>query len=147
MLGCQGRKWIHRLPHTPWCLLFSRLVMSDSFGTPWTAAHQASLSMEFPRQEYWGKLLFPPTRDLPDLEIEPASPALQNSLPLSYQGNPRPNPRPHHRMPKPNFSSMHSCSSLILKMSSQCLSGYPKHAKFLQRLKLTWFSILKFKNR
>ena len=21
--------------------------------TPWTAAHQAPLSMEFPRQEYW----------------------------------------------------------------------------------------------
>ena len=28
--------------------------MFDSFATPWTAAHQAPLSMGFSRQEYWG---------------------------------------------------------------------------------------------
>ena len=28
------------------------------FGAPWTAAHQAPLSMEFFRQEYWSGLLF-----------------------------------------------------------------------------------------
>ena len=28
--------------------------MSNSFGTPWTVAHQTPLSMGFPRQEYWG---------------------------------------------------------------------------------------------
>ena len=28
-------------------------VVSDSFATPWTVAHQAPLSMEFSRQEYW----------------------------------------------------------------------------------------------
>ena len=27
--------------------------------TPWTIAHQAPLSMEFPRQEYWSGLPFP----------------------------------------------------------------------------------------
>ena len=27
--------------------------------TPWTVAHQAPLSMEFPRQEYWSGLPFP----------------------------------------------------------------------------------------
>ena len=32
--------------------------------------------MRFPRQEYWGGLLFPPPADLPDPGIEPASPAL-----------------------------------------------------------------------
>ena len=26
---------------------------------PWTGAHQALLSMEFPRQEYWSGLSFP----------------------------------------------------------------------------------------
>ena len=31
---------------------WSRSVVSDS-ATPWTAAHQAPLSMGFPRQEYW----------------------------------------------------------------------------------------------
>ena len=45
--------------------------------TPWTVAHQASLSMEFPRQEYWSGLLFPSPGDLPDPGIKLASPALQ----------------------------------------------------------------------
>ena len=30
------------------------------FATPWTAAHQAPLSMGFPRQEYWSGLPLPP---------------------------------------------------------------------------------------
>ena len=47
-------------------------VMSDS-ATPWTAACQAPLSMEFSRQEYWSVLLCPPPEDLPDLGIEPTS--------------------------------------------------------------------------
>ena len=34
-------------------LLFSHKVVSDSFATPWTVAHQPPLSMEFSRQEYW----------------------------------------------------------------------------------------------
>ena len=34
-------------------LLFSHLVISDSFATSWTVAHQAPLSMGFSRQEYW----------------------------------------------------------------------------------------------
>ena len=29
------------------------------FATPWTVAHQAPLSMEFPRQEHWSELPFP----------------------------------------------------------------------------------------
>ena len=35
------------------------------FVTPWTVAHQASLSMEFPRQEYWRGLPFPSPGDRP----------------------------------------------------------------------------------
>ena len=57
-------------------LLFSRWVVSSSFATPWTVACQAPLSMGFPRQEYWGGLLFPSPGDLPDPGIEPMSPAL-----------------------------------------------------------------------
>ena len=34
------------------------------FATPWTAAHQVPLSMEFSRQEYWSGLPFPPPGDL-----------------------------------------------------------------------------------
>ena len=39
------------------------------------AACQAPLSMGFPRQEYWSGLPFPSPGDLPDLGIEPVSPA------------------------------------------------------------------------
>ena len=45
--------------------------------TPWTAARQAPLSMEFFRQEYWRRLPFPSPGDLSDPGIEPESPALQ----------------------------------------------------------------------
>ena len=45
--------------------------------------------MGFPRPKSWSGLLLPAPGDLPDPEIEPASPALQvDSLPLSEQGNP-----------------------------------------------------------
>ena len=44
------------------------------FATPWTAADQAPLSMEFSRQEYWIGLPFPSPGDLPDPGIEPTSP-------------------------------------------------------------------------
>ena len=47
--------------------------MSDS-ATPWTAVHQAPLSMGFSRQEYWSGLQVPPPKDLPDPGIEPNSP-------------------------------------------------------------------------
>ena len=57
-------------------LLFSCSVISDSFATPWTVAHQTPLSMGFPRQEYWSGLPWPPPGDLPNPGIEPASPAL-----------------------------------------------------------------------
>ena len=39
-------------------------------------ACQASPSMGFSRQEYWGGLPFPPQRDLPDPGIESMSPAV-----------------------------------------------------------------------
>ena len=43
------------------------------FAAPWMVAHQAPLSMGFPRQEYWSGLLFPPPGDLPDPGIKGAS--------------------------------------------------------------------------
>ena len=53
---------------------------------------QTLLSMGFSSQEYWSGLPFPPAWDLPDSEIEPASPvapALQvDSLLLSHWGSP-----------------------------------------------------------
>ena len=64
--------------------LLSRVQLS---ATPWTVAHEAPLSMGFPRQEYWSGVPFPPPGDLPNPGMEPVSPALQaDSLPLSRQG-------------------------------------------------------------
>ena len=54
--------------------LLSRVQL---FGTPWTVAHQAPLSMGFSRQEYWSGLPFPSLGDLPNPRTEPRSPALQ----------------------------------------------------------------------
>ena len=53
------------------------------FKTLRTVARQASLSMEFSRQEYWSGLPFPPPRDLLDPEemwVEPEFPALTGGL-------------------------------------------------------------------
>ena len=50
------------------------------FVTPWAVAHQAPLSMGFPRQEYWSGLPFPSPGDLPDPGIEQASPVLAGRL-------------------------------------------------------------------
>ena len=53
-----------------------RSVVSNPFTTPWTAALQGPLSMEFFRQEYWSGLPFPPPGNLPNPGIEPVSPTL-----------------------------------------------------------------------
>ena len=51
--------------------------------TPGTIAHQAPLSMGFPRQEYWSGLTFPSPGDLPDPGIKPESPVLKADSLLS----------------------------------------------------------------
>ena len=54
------------------CMLscFSRIQL---FVTPWTLARQPPLSMGFSRQEYWSGFPCPPSGDLPNPQIEPAS--------------------------------------------------------------------------
>ena len=59
------------------------------FASAWTAAHQAPLSVEFSRQEYWSGLPCPSPGDLPDPGIKPISPVLQtDSLPTEPPGKP-----------------------------------------------------------
>ena len=63
------------------------------FAILWAIAHQAPLSMEFSRQEYWTVCCHdPPLGDLPDPEIEPASPVFLSlqagSLPAEPRGKP-----------------------------------------------------------
>ena len=90
----QGQIWhsSNRMPvisdNSLVCLL-SHFSCVRLFVTPWTVAHQAPLSMEFSRQEYWSGLPCPPPGDLPNAGSEPRSPALQaDNLPLSHQGSP-----------------------------------------------------------
>ena len=64
------------------CVCISCSVVSDS-ATPWTVAHQATLSLEFSRQEYWSGLPFPSPGGLPNPEIKSRSPALQADSLLS----------------------------------------------------------------
>ena len=55
------------------------------FATPWTVQ-----SMELSRPGCWSGQPFPSQEDLPNLEIEPRSPALQaDSLPAKSQGKPK----------------------------------------------------------
>ena len=109
----QPLKCIHRVPfvspslrfygkgecstQVPFLLNFMKVkklkVLADqlclTLATPWTVAHQAPLSMEFSRQEYWSGWPFPFTGDLPDPGIKPRSPALQaDVLPSEPPGKP-----------------------------------------------------------
>ena len=55
----------------------------------WTVAHQAPLSMNISRQEYWSGLPFPSLGDLPDPGTEPTSPALAGMFfTTEHQGSP-----------------------------------------------------------
>ena len=56
------------------CCLAAKLC--PTLATPWTVAHQAPLSMGFPRKEYWSGLPFPSPGDLSDSGIKPRSPVL-----------------------------------------------------------------------
>ena len=69
-------------------LMLSKLLSCvQLFETLWTVAHQALLSMEFSRQEYWSGLSFPPPGDLPDPGIEVGTPESQaDSLPSEPPG-------------------------------------------------------------
>ena len=64
-----------------------KVLVTQSYPTPWTVAHQTPLSMGFSRQEYWSGLPFPSPGDFPDPRIEPSSPTLQeDSLPSEPPG-------------------------------------------------------------
>ena len=93
-------------------LCVSCSVMSDS-ATPWTIAHQASLSMEFSRQEYWSGMPFPSPEELPNPVIEPWSLALQaGSLPFELQGSPN-NDIIHHYNTIQSITALFLCSLVI----------------------------------
>ena len=60
--------------HCCCCCLVTELC--PTLVNPWTAAHQAPLSMGLFTQEYWSWLPFPSPRDLPDPGFEATPPTL-----------------------------------------------------------------------
>ena len=53
-----------------------------------SCTHQMPLSVQFSIQESWSGLPFPIPRNLPDIGIEPASPALAGSFTAEPPGKP-----------------------------------------------------------
>ena len=62
------------------CMLVIQSCLTLCDVTSWAVTHQASLFMEFSRQEYWSGLPFPSPGDLPNPGIKPGSPALAGRL-------------------------------------------------------------------
>ena len=58
------------------CVCVCTLSCVQLFVTPCTVAHQALLSMQFSRKEYWSGLPFPPPGHFPTPGTEPMSLAL-----------------------------------------------------------------------
>ena len=56
-----------------------RCVSHNSL-TPWIVSHQAPLSVDFSREEYWSGLPFPSPGDLSDPRIEPWVSGITDSL-------------------------------------------------------------------
>ena len=85
---------IEHMVSGPRMCVLSHFSHVQLFTTLWTVVFQAPLSMGFSMQEYWIGLLLPTPGDLPNLGIEPASPALQaDSLPIEPPVKP-PHPWP-----------------------------------------------------
>ena len=71
-LSCTSYNGISPIPVTflHACVFAKSLQSFLTLCDPWTIVCQASLSMEFSRQEYWRELPFPSSRDLPDPGIK-----------------------------------------------------------------------------
>ena len=69
-LFSQFSGWLFTFFYSCCCWSLSHVQL---FATPWTGARQVSLSLGFPRQEYWGGLPFLSPGDLSAPGIEPVS--------------------------------------------------------------------------
>ena len=86
------------------CAILSHVQL---FVIPWTLAHQAPLSLEFSRQEYWNRFSFPSPGDLTNHGIKPkspVSPALANTFFTSV-----PPGKPSKTMKKVKMKITQSC--------------------------------------
>ena len=68
-------------------LLLSRFSRVRLCATPWTAAHQASLSMGFSRQEHWSGLPFPSPMHESESEVAQSCLTLSDPMDCSLPGS------------------------------------------------------------
>ena len=76
-------KWNFWITSSVVCFCWFYLLGLVSFATTRTVVHQVPPSMGFPMQTYWHGLPFPSPGELPNLGIEPTSPALTTMEALS----------------------------------------------------------------
>ena len=94
------------------CVHVQSLSRVPLFVIPWTIAHQAPLSMEFSRQEFWSGLLLPSPGDLPNPGIKPRSLTLQeDSLPTEPPG--KPNYGGGNEDMETSFKRSHACTVVL----------------------------------
>ena len=75
--NCSNNSDTHVVPTVCSCDGSGRGSVVSESASPWSVAHQASLSVQFSRQEYWSGGPFPSPGDFSDPGIKPGSPALQ----------------------------------------------------------------------
>ena len=92
--------------------------------TPWTVAHQSTLSMRLPRQEYWSGLPFLSPGDLPNPGIEPEPPALAGGFFTT-----EPPGKPNNKRPKAKSIKVKiSCAYILISVDSvQFFSKHTEH--------------------
>ena len=68
-------------------LLLSHFSRVQLLATPWTAAHQAPLSLGFSRQEHWSGLPFPSPMHESESEVTQSCPTLSDPMDCSLPGS------------------------------------------------------------
>ena len=95
-----------------YCVCVCALGCVWCFATPRTAAHQAPLSMGFPRREYWSGLPFPSPGSLPNPGIKPRSPTLAGRF---FTAEPPGKLKNFILLPNHIFSLVHMFHEVIVK--------------------------------
>ena len=76
VLSIEFTFFLHTYKYKRHHFFFSQFTHVHFFEIPWTVSHQALLSMEYSRQDYWIGLPIHTPGDLLDLGIKSASPSL-----------------------------------------------------------------------
>ena len=121
------------------CVCVCVQSLSLVFATAWTVAHQALLSMEFPRQEYWSWLPFPTPGDLPNLGVEHATLVYPTLAGRSLYHSTIPWENHNSKIPMhPNvqFSSDAQLQPTLCDPMDCSTPGFPGHHQLLELLKL-----------